>query len=127
MLQVVHSTTGLILSIVVQDRVSVGSPECPLNLWGHDHASAWNLLYRNTSAVPDTDLMAKDKSRDPGHELSEEDQRQKHGVLQEEEKKVDLALNGCVLTHTPSHSLSPASASMGFLCRWRSIRTARTR
>ncbi|TNN41889.1 hypothetical protein EYF80_047956 [Liparis tanakae] len=31
------------------------------------------------------DLVAKHESRDPGHQLGEEDERQEHGILQREE------------------------------------------
>lgn len=55
-LQVINSTARLILSVIVQHRVPVRPQK--------------GSFY----------LVAKDKSRDPSHQLSQEDQRQEHGI-----------------------------------------------
>lgn len=92
-LHVVDSAAHFILGVVVQDRVGVRPVEGPLYLQRHrrhshtgskttDASSSFVVHNKLLDRVLNADLVAKHEPRDSGHKLSQEDERQEHGVLQ---------------------------------------------
>lgn len=92
-LHVVDSVAHFILGVVVQDRVVVRPVEGSLYLrtdrrYSHargtstDISTPFFMHNRPLNCDLNTDLVAKHESRDSGHQLSEENERQEHGVLQ---------------------------------------------
>lgn len=113
MLQVIHGAARLVLGVVVQHRVGVRPVKGSLYLRRTEtHTrSVCNTQASDMFHVLSwiADLMAKHESRDTGHQLGEEDERQEHGILQREKTEMCIV---CIKTLCQSVSSSMHTRSL---------------
>lgn len=114
-LQVVNRVAHLVLSVVIQDSVGVRPVKGPLYLQHKRTRHRAKISLRGAAVGQKTlnyaarsDLVTKHKSGDPSHELGEEDEREKHGVLHGDSRAKHGIQGPTATSNTPrSHHSSP--------------------